>query len=259
VYKTSNLPNKMFAVFIDAYHAKMRDDKMKDIHIITALGIDLEGNKSILGFWVNDGSESKGIWSDIFQDLINGGLKEVVLFVTDDFPGVKEIISKLYPLADHQLCWVHFTRNLRRHLSKAEYAEIKEDLYMAKNSKNEKDGEKHIEDLCNKIKVKHKDLAERIEERKDNYLAFLKYPEGVRKHIYTTNAIESINAGLEYIRHELGGYFPSRNALETNYFIQIENLNDGWQRRPVPALKASTYELRQIYTMKYELEEWEND
>jgi transposase-like protein len=57
--------------------------------------------------------------------------------------------------------------------------------------------------LCNKIKVKHKDLAERIEERKDNYLAFLKYPEGVRKHIYTTNARESINAGQEYIRHEL--------------------------------------------------------
>jgi len=113
--------------------------------------------------------------------------------------------------------------------------------------------------LCNKIKGKHKDLAKRIEDRKNNYLAFLRYPEEVRKHIYTTNAIESINAGLEYIRHELGGYFPSRNALETNYFIQIENLNDGWQRRPVPALKSNTYELRQIYTMKYELDEWEND
>ena len=259
VYKTSDLPNKMFAVFIDAYHAKMRDDRMKEIHIFTALGIDLEGNKTILGFWINDGSENKGTWSDIFQDLINRGLKRVVLFVTDDFPGVKEIISKLYPLSDHQLCWVHFTRNLRMHLSKAEYAEIKEDLYMAKNSRNEEEGEKHLENLCNKIKGKHKDLAKRIEDRKNNYLAFLRYPEEVRKHIYTTNAIESINAGLEYIRHELGGYFPSKNALETNYFIQIENLNDGWQRRPVPALKSNTYELRQIYTMKYELDEWEND
>ena len=136
---------------------------------------------------------------------------------------------------------------------------IKESGIYSRNGKNEKDGEKYLEDLRNKIKVKHKALAERIEYCKDNYLGFLKYPEGVRKHIYTTNAIESINAGLEYIRHELGGYFPSRNALETNYFIQIENLNDGWQRRPVQALKASTYELRQIYTMKYELEEWGND
>jgi len=82
-------------------------------------------------------------------------------------------------------------------------------------------------------------IGEKIENHKNNYLAFLRYPEEVRKNIYTTNAIERINAGLEYIRHELGENFISRNALETNYFIQIENLNDGWQRRPVPALKSN--------------------
>jgi len=76
----------------------MKYDRMKEIHIFIALGIDLEGNKTILGFWINDESKSKGTWPDIFQDLINWGLKRVALFVTNDFPGVKDIISKPYPI-----------------------------------------------------------------------------------------------------------------------------------------------------------------
>jgi transposase-like protein len=117
----------MFAVFIDGYHGKMREERMRDSHIHSHRHRS-DGNKLVLGPWINDGNESKGSWSEIFQDLINRELKKVVLFVTDDFPSIN-IISKPYPLADHQLCWIHFTRNLIRHLSKAEYAEIKSDLY----------------------------------------------------------------------------------------------------------------------------------
>jgi len=102
-----SLPHTLFAVFIDAYHAKMRDDdvaaggvgRIKDVTIFTALGIDTEGHKSILGFWVNEGDENKALWADVFQDMVTRGLKRVLVFVTDDFPGVKEIIKKLYPFA----------------------------------------------------------------------------------------------------------------------------------------------------------------
>ncbi|HDD44440.1 MAG: hypothetical protein DRP29_02020 [Thermodesulfobacteriota bacterium] len=67
--------------------------------------------------------------------------------------------------------------------------------------------------------------------KRDNYLTFLEYPQEVRKHIYSTNAVESINFGLERMVTELEGYFPSQRSLEINVFIQISNLQDRWWRK----------------------------
>ena len=119
VFRKSPLPDTMFAVFIDAYHAKMRvDSRVRDVSVFTVLGIDFDGYKSVLGFYVIDGDESRVSWSDVFQDLIQRGLKRVLLFVTDDFSGEKEMVKKLYPLSDHQLCFIHMQRNLMRQLPK---------------------------------------------------------------------------------------------------------------------------------------------
>ncbi len=257
IFARSPLPESLFAVFIDAYHAKMRNDgdnKIKEISIFTALGIDFNGYKSILGFWVVEGKESREFWADVFQDLITRGLKRVLIFVTDDFPGVKELIKKLYPFADHQLCYIHLQRNLRRDLPKKVYAEIRSLLFVARHSSTREEGLGHFEEICSIIERSgDKSYAQRLRGRAENYLAFLSYPDVVRKHIYTTNAVESINAGLEYIRRELGGYFPSRQALDINYFVQIVNFNDSWMRSPVYVITAKSYELRQMFAMRFEL------
>jgi len=141
VFRKSPLPDTMFAVFIDAYHAKMRvDSRVRDVSVFTVLGIDFDGYKSVLGFYVIDGDESRVSWSDVFQDLIQRGLKRVLLFVTDDFSGVKEMVKKLYPLSDHQLCFIHMQRNLMRQLPKKVYASLKAYLYSAKESPTKKRG-----------------------------------------------------------------------------------------------------------------------
>ena len=256
VFNKSPLSESLFAVFIDAYHAKMRteDNKIKEISIFTALGIDFNGYKSILGFWVVEGKESKEFWADVFQDLITRGLKCVLIFITDDFPGVKEIIKKLYPFSDHQLCFVHLHRNLMHNLPKKVYSEIRSLLFVATHSSTKEEGLKHFEEVCSIIERSgDKSYAQRLRGRAENYFAFLEYPELVRKHIYTTNAVESINSGLEYIRRELGGYFPSRQSLDINYFVQIINFNDSWMRLPVFVISSKSYELRQMFAMRFEL------
>ena len=248
------------AVFIDAYHTKMRvegSSQVKEIAIYTALGIDMEGFKSILGFWVAEGAESKAFWADVFQDMITRGLKRVLLFVTDDFAGVHQLIKKLYPFSGHQLCYVHMQRNLRRHLSKGIYRSIKPHIYSARESGTKKEGLAHFAEACSVIEKEDRRYADMLRQKAENYLAFLDYPAEVRKHIYTTNAIESINAGLEYIRHELGGYFPSRRSLDVNYFVQIANRNDSWMRNPVAMVRSRSYELRQILAMRFEMPEVE--
>lgn len=257
VYKTSSLPEEVFAVMIDAYHASMKSDgKMKDIAIFTAIGISLDGQKSILGFWIVEGKESRAFWADVFQDMIARGLKRVAIFVTDDFPGVREMIRKLFPFSDHQLCFLHMQRNIRRELPRKVYAEVKPHLYHAKESHTREEGLKHFNDACDIIeKNLGKEYASRLRDRADNYLAFLAYPEEVRKFVYTTNAVESINAGLDFMRRELGGYFPSKQSLEVNYFVQIVNMNDSWMKAANPLIRSRSYELKQIMTMKFELNE----
>ena len=128
-------------------------------------------------------------------------------------------------------------------------------LYLAKESQSKEDGLKHFNDACSMIERTDRSYADRLRGRADNYLAFLAYPAEVRKYIYTTNSVESINSGLDYIRRELGGYFPSKESLDVNYFVQIVNLNDSWMRTPVPMISSRSYELRQILAMKFELKE----
>jgi len=80
-------------------------------------------------------------------------------------------------------------------------------------------------------------------------------PSEVRGHIYTTNVVESLNAGIERMRLELGGYFPSRNALKVNLFIRMVKLQDRWWKGPIPTVRARSYELKQLFALRYELDE----
>jgi len=98
-------------------------------------------------------------------------------------------------------------------------------------------------------------MAREMEAKEEAYLAFLGYPEEVRRHISSTNVVESINAGIEQMRLELGGYFPSQEALDGNLFIQVVNLQDRWLRRAVPTVRSKSYELRQLFALRYELDE----
>ena len=251
-YRKMPLPPELFAVFIDAYHARLRDgDKMKEVAIFTAIGVDFDGHKFILGYWVKEGGENRQHWIDVLQNLISRGATKVLVFVTDDFSGLKEVLAKLYPYSDHQLCCIHLKRNLKKNLSKKLYADVKERLFLFFNAHDREEGEKQFGAIADAVAAENKELAERLRGRKENYTAFLKYPNDVRKNIYTTNAVESVNAGLECMRYDLGGYFPSRRSLDFNYYIQIEHRNEAWLRKPVPTVSSNTYELRQMYELRF--------
>nr|WP_281364555.1 transposase [Thermosipho japonicus] len=118
-YRTSPLPEELFAVFIDAYHGKLRDEngKVVDVSIFVALGIDMEGYKQ--------GKESKEFWIEVFQDMLTRGMSKVAIFVTDDFRGITSVVKKLFPNSEHQLCWVHMKRNLKRGFGGKGYSQMR--------------------------------------------------------------------------------------------------------------------------------------
>jgi len=256
VYKNSILPEEVFVVFIDAYHAKMRDEneKMTNVSIYLAVAIDMEGYKQILGYWVKKGKENKSFWIEVFQDIISRGLKKVAIFVSDDFGGLTDVVNQFFPYSDHQLCWTHMKRNLRRKFNKKEYSLLNKHLIFVKESLTKDEALGHWENFLKELSNLNPSLAKQYEKKTDNYLAFIGYPEEIRKHIYTSNVVESVNAGLEMMRLELGGYFPSMRTLEINLFIQLSNLNDKWIRKPISAFRSNLYEMRQILNVKFGLE-----
>jgi transposase-like protein len=251
-FKIKSIPDSMFAVFIDAYHTQIREDnKMIDFSIFVAVGIDLKGYKHILGYWTLKGKENLGFWTEVLQDLISRGLSKVAIFVTDHFNGLDKLIAKLFPLADHQFCFVHLYRNLKNKLNLKSTKEIYKIWKAIKEASSLEEGQELFKKLLDLVKSINPNYARYLERYSKNFLAFLRYPEEVRKHIYTTNIVESINAGLEFMRMEHGGYFASYKMLDINLFIQLINLHDRWLEKPNPHLAANSYRLRQLFNMKY--------
>lgn len=252
-YKNRELDKEWIAVFIDACHTQMRDENRKNQKtvIYVACGINREGNKEILGFWTLKGSENKAFWTEVFQDLIQRGASKILTIITDNFSGLDDVIRKLYPLAYRQLCMVHLARNIYRNLLKKNVKEAMRLWKDIKEARNFDEGEIYFQKLVELVQTEKKDFAEQLLKQKNDYLTFLLFPEETRKHFYTTNAVESINSGIERMRNDLGGYFASKRSLEVNLFIQFANLHDLWARKKIPIIRAYLYEINQLFALKY--------
>ena len=158
---------------------------------------------------------------------------------------------KLFPLSEHQLCLVHLARNLRSKLSPKQSKQAIMLWKKIKMASDSDEGSAIFDSLIDFINSSKPDYAKFLKQFKNNYINFLKYPYEIRKYIYTTNIVESINSGLERMRYECGGYFASPKMLEINVFIQLINLHDSWLTKPVPILKSRAYEIKQFFELKF--------
>ncbi|WP_281340508.1 transposase [Sulfurihydrogenibium sp. YO3AOP1] len=255
-FKTRELPSDAFVLYIDAYHCDIKEkNKIRKASVYVVLGIDLQGNKDIFGFYTFFSSENKADWIKVFNDLIDRGLKRIMLIVSDDFPGISKAIETLFPYTDHQLCLVHLQRNVRNQMDKEDSQVFNKELKNIKeNSLDYEDGLEKLDDLCSRFKSKYPSFIKHIQSNKERYLCFLKYPENLRKHIYTTNPVESVNSMIEKVRINLGGYFQSVDILEINLLIQRDNLKNGKWKKPIPAFKGASYEILQLFNKKFSVQ-----
>lgn len=251
-FKERELPQEAFALFIDGYHTEIKDSgKIRKACVYTVMGIDLQGRKDVYGFYTFFGNENRGDWLKVLNDLIERGLKRVLVIVSDDFPGLWEAVKALYPLTEHQLCYVHLQRNVRRHMSMRDASAFNKELTNIKLARDYEEGKERFESLCKHYRDKYPTFIKGILQKAEYYLCFLRYPEELRKHIYTTNAVESLHSKIELIRMKLGGYFQSVNILEINMMLQVERLKRGKWRKPVPSIRARVYEILQLFNMKF--------
>jgi transposase-like protein len=251
-FKQRELKDVAFALFIDGYPTEVKEKgKVRKACVYIVLGIDLEGKKDVYGFYTFFGDENRADWLRVFNDLIERGLKKVALVVSDDFPGIESAINALFPKADHQLCYVHLQRNVRKNMGKGDAKFFNAELKRIKDCKDYEEGRERFENLCEQFKSKYPTFIKYVNGKIEKYLCFLKYPEEIKKHIYTTNGVESLNSLLKKIRARLGGYFQSIAILEINILLQIENLKENKWKKGIPAFKAKAYEINQIFNLKF--------
>ena len=252
-FKNKQITENIFAIFIDAYHTQIKDDenKIKKAVIYSIISIDLKGKKELCGFYTFFGSESKEDWLVIFNNLISRGLKRLTLVISDDFSGLKEAISALFPRAKHQLCYIHMQRNIRRNMGKNDAKIFNEELSLIRKDKDKKSALKRFENLCNEYRDKYQFYIEKLLAKKELYFNFIDFPEPIRKHIYTTTIVENFNSRIEVKRINSGGHFQSMKIVDIAIYVIGNNLHQNRWKNPIPAFKECEYEINQLFNLTF--------
>ncbi|HOL58019.1 MAG TPA: IS256 family transposase [Spirochaetota bacterium] len=248
------LPDNFFVIFIDAYHVQIKDDDIKQIKnsvIYNIIGIDMSGKKDLIGFYVYEGNETREDYLVILNNLIQRGVKRVLLFVTDDFSGLDDAINTLFPNSEHQLCFIHMQRNTKRNMSKVDSKEFNKKLTTIRFLNDYNKAIVQFETLCNEYKDKYPTFINYLLKKKEKYFTFIKYPEEIRKHIYTTNIIENLHSRLEVMRVNSGGYFQSTKTAQVSIYVLLTRLKDGKWRSPLNSFKSCEYEINQMFNVRF--------
>jgi transposase-like protein len=214
-------------VFFDCLVIKVRHDKrIINKAVYVALGIDLEGKKDILGLWISENEGSK-FWLGNLTEMKNRGMSDMLIACTDNLTGMSEAIAAVYPKCEHQLCIVHQIRNSLKYVSYKDRKELTGDLKPIYRSATEEEALLSLESFETKWGKRYPQIAKSWYDNWPNLVIFLQYPEAIRKIIYTTNAIESVNSQLRKVTNNKR-VFPNDDSVFKTLFLTIEYIVAKW-------------------------------
>ena len=218
----------MLAVFVDGKYVELRDgDKLRSACIYVVVGLGRDGKKSVLSCMARPGRENLEDWKSVLRGLIERGLRRLMILIQDDFSGLLPISQSFFPNTDVQLCAVHMQRNAKTHLSKPDAVEFQQRWRAIKSSWDIEVGNRQFEELCDRFAKTYPTWIGELRKKRPHYLAFLSYPEAMRKSFSTTNVVEAINGQLEIMRRNSGGYFHSEDTLKFKLGMAVSSLENG--------------------------------
>lgn len=243
----------MLAVFVDGKYVELREgDKLRSACIYVVVGLGCDGKKKILSCTAKPGRENLEDWKSVLRGLIERGLRRVMIFIQDDFSGLMPISQGFFPNTDIQLCAVHMQRNAKTHLSKTDNTEFQQRWRAIKSSWDIEVGNRQFEELCDRFAKTCPTWIAELRKKRQHYLAFLKYPEYMRKSFSTTNAVEAINGQLEIMRRNSGGYFHSEETLKFKLGLAVSSLENGVWRSVARGYAAALSQLNAIFQSRFE-------
>lgn len=216
-------------VYIDAVHFSVKDSgivKKRAAYVI--LGITTEGMKEVLGIYVGDAESSK-YWLSVFNELKNRGLKDIIILCADGLSGIKESIAVAFPKTEYQRCMVHQVRNTLKYVSYKDKKEFAADLKSIYLSGNEEQARQNLEAVSEKWSKKYPNALKSWYTNWDCITPIFKFSPDTRKVIYTTNAIESLNAQFKRLNRNRS-VFPTKLSLEKALYLSVEKISKKWKQ-----------------------------
>lgn len=224
-------------VYLDCIHVKARDAgavRVKAVYL--ALGINLAGEKELLGIWIAQ-TEGAKFWLQVVTELKNRGVQDIFIACVDGLKGFPEAIETVYPKTAVQLCLVHLVRHSLNYVSWKIRPEVAADLKLIYQSATAEEAERQLAEFERKWDAAYPPIAQSWRRNWTRVTPFFDYPPEIRKVIYTTNAIESVNMGLRKITKNRGA-FPNDEALLKLFYLALRNISKKWTM-PIRDWKAA--------------------
>jgi len=214
-------------VYFDALWGKVRENgQVAKVAVYLALGITLTGHKEVLGMWTAN-TEGAKFWMHVMTELKNRGVKDIFIGCVDGLKGFPEAMGVVFPLTQVQLCLVHMVRHSLSYVGWKERKAVAQDLKAIYRAATETEAEQALSAFEEKWGRKFPAIGKSWRAHWLELVTFMKYPAEIRKVIYTTNAIESVNRSLRKITKNRG-VFPSTGALLKLYWLALERAAQKW-------------------------------
>jgi putative transposase len=214
-------------VYLDALMVKMRyDGKVENRAVYTAIGINVEGQKSVLGLWVS-ANEGAKFWMSVLTNLKNRGMKDAFIICTDGLKGFPEAIEAIFPSTLVQTCIVHMIRASLKFVSWKERKAMAADLKLIYRAPTATMAEVELAAFRTKY-PKHQVVADVWERNWQRVIPFFDFPEEIRKIIYTTNAVESLHMTMRKVTKNRAS-FPTEEAAIKLLYLALQNVSKKWQ------------------------------
>ena len=240
-------------IYLDCIHAKVRDaGSVRAKAIYLAIGINMEGHKEVLGLWIAQ-TEGAKFWLSVVTELKNRGVQDIFIACVDGLKGFPEAIETVYPHAIVQLCIVHMVRNSLNYVGWNKRKEVAADLRLVYSAATIDEAEHALADFEDKWNTAYPPIALSWRNNWQRIIPFFDYPPEIRRIIYTTNAIESVNMSLRKVSKSRGS-FPNDEAVIKLYYLALSNIAKKWSmplRDWKPALNRFTIQFNESMPRHY--------
>jgi transposase-like protein len=243
-------------LYIDAKELDLKDEHdqvKKAIHFLV-IGVNFEARKEVLcskTFWGNETIDS---WRQVFVELKNRGLTRMLLVVTDDFSGLKNLVDSFWPHSDHQLCTVHLLRNAHRQLTPKDYSLFQDTWREIIAASSPETARTKWLALLENLRIDYPAWVSHLQPRTDHYLRFMNYPSTLRRNVRSTNLPEGINNLIETLRRNAGGHFHTQRELGIKMKILVDRLAQRKWAKPNPMIMYYRSALIRMFKQRFEAE-----
>jgi len=214
-------------VYLDALQVKARDEgRVSNRAIYLAIGVNMSGLKEVLGMWTSE-TEGAKFWMSVVTELNNRGVKDIFVACVDGLKGFPEAIEAVFPRTDVQLCLVHLVRHSTKYVSYKDRKQVAADLKTIYRAATAQEAEANLESFAGKWDTRYPMISKSWRANWSRIVPMFGFPEEIRRAVYTTNAIESLNMSLRKIIKNRPS-FPSTDAVMKLLYLALNKISKKW-------------------------------